>query len=123
MKTKIYEAWKRHIDLYKSKTEHVQLEAFRERIESWMSIEEAIYKKKDWRWMKYKPFLFVADNDLVFVKEVIQRMQMDWNTMTTRYERERLWLIKAKHWLRENTSLLKLLSYLKNGNNTLSKSL
>lgn len=112
MKTKIYEARKQHISLHKP--QHIQLQAFIERLNNWMSIEEAIKKPRDYRWAKYKQFVFKAHDDLWFVKEVIQRMQQDWNPTTTVYEREKLWLIKAKHWLPANTSLYKLLSFLKN---------
>ena len=113
MKTKIYEARKQHCELFKGKTQHIQLQAFIERLNNWMSIEEAIKKPRDYRWAKYKQFVFKAHDDLWFVKEVIQRMQQDWNPTTTAYEREKLWLIKAKHWLPANTSLYKLLSFLK----------
>lgn len=126
MKKEIYEWWKKHVALYPLTRDHVQFKWFIERVEIfWMSIKEAINKKKDGRWNNnnYNQYNFKSNNDLDFTKEVIQRMQLNWSPIITEYERERLSIIKAKNWLPINTSLLKLLSYLKNGNNTLSKSL
>ena len=114
MKTKIYEARKQHVEIRKPKFQHIQLQAFIERIQSWMSSEEAINTPKSTPWEKYKMSFIKKNEDLYYVKEVIGRMQQDWNPVTTDFEREKLWLIKAKHWLQNNISLYKLLSFLKN---------
>lgn len=79
-----------------------------------MSIEEAIKKPRDYRWQKYKSFYFWWETDLNYVQKVLKRMQSDWNPVTNPEERERLGIIKAKHWLQNNISLYKLLSFLKN---------
>lgn len=114
MKTKIYEAWKQHCELFKWKTQHIQLQAFIERLNNWMTLNEAIQKPRDYRWQKYKWFQFWWETDLQYIQKVLKRMQSDCNHLTTPEERERLWIIKAKHWLQNNISLYKLLSFLKN---------
>lgn len=114
MKTKIYEARKQHCELFKWKTQHIQLQAFIERLNAWRDLTKAIITPRSLAWRKYKHYFYKQSDDLTFVKEVINRMQQDWNPVTTSFEREQLGLIKAKHWLPVNTSLYKLLSFLKN---------
>lgn len=88
-----------------------------------MTLDEAIKKPRDNRWQKYKSFYFWWETDLNYVQKVLRRMQSDCNPVTNFEERERLGIIKAKHWLPVNTSLYKLLSFLKNAHYTLPKSL
>lgn len=121
MKTKIYEARKQHVEMWKSKFQHIQLQAFIERIQSWMSSEEAINTPRSTPWEKYKMSFIKKNEDLYYVKEVIGRMQQDGDPVTTAFEIEQLGLIKAKHWLQNNISLYKLLSFLKNAHYTLPK--
>lgn len=119
MKTTIYEAWKKHTYLFKS--QHVQYQAFIERIRNWMTLEEATNTPRSHAWRKYKHYFYKQNDDLTFCKEVINRMQQDSDPVTTPFEREQLGLIKAKHWLQNNISLYKLLSFLKNAHYTLPK--
>lgn len=58
MKKEIHEARKKHCDLFKSNVDHIQLQAFIERIENWMSIEKAIITPKNYRSTKYQPYSF-----------------------------------------------------------------
>ncbi len=121
MKTKIYEARKQHVEIRKSKFQHIQLQAFIERIQSWMSSEEAINTPRSTPWEKYKNSFIKKNIDLYYVKEVIGRMQQDGIPVTTPAEREQLCFIKNKYWLPMNTSLFKLLSFLKNAHHTPTK--
>lgn len=114
MKTKIYEARKQHCELFKGKTQHIQLQAFIERLNAWRELTKATNTPRSLAWRKYKHYFYKQSDDLTFVKEVINRMQQDGDPVTTVFEREKLWLIKAKHWLQNNISLYKLLSFLKN---------
>lgn len=122
MKTKIYEAWKEHVEMWKSKFQHIQLQAFIERLQSWMTTTEAIKTPLSTPWEKYKNNFAKKNIDLCYVQEVINRMQQDGSPITTTEEREQLCFIKNKYWLPMNTSLYKLLSFLKHGNHTLPKS-
>jgi len=79
-----------------------------------MTIEEATNTPRSLDWRKYKHYFYKQNDDLTFVKEVINRMQQDGDPVTTAFEIEQLGLIKAKHWLQNNISLYKLLSFLKN---------
>ena len=119
MQTKIYEARKQHTYLFKS--QHVQYQAFIERIRNWMTLEEATNTPRSLAWRKYKHYFYKQNDDLTFVNSVINRMQQDGDPVTTMFEREKLWLIKAKHWLQNNISLYKLLSFLKNAHYTPTK--
>lgn len=119
MQTKIYEARKEHIRLFK--TQWVQLQAFIERLNNWMDILKAIKTPRSHAWRKYKHYFYKQSDDLTFVNSVINRMQQDGDPVTTAFEIEQLGLIKAKHWLQNNISLYKLLSFLKNAHYTLPK--
>ena len=114
MKTKIYEARKQHCELFKWKTQHIQLQAFIERLNAWRELTKAVITPRSHAWRKYKHYFYKQNDDLTFCKEVINRMQQDSDPVTTPFEKEQLGLIKAKHWLQNNISLYKLLSFLKN---------